>query len=156
MGEEANLSDMKKVFMDTKISLDGKDGKKKSIWAVSMETFGMAHGKDGEGDLWLETVEQGVPMLRNYIKEKDRKLFEEREKDKKKKKSSDDASSYFESWMDLVPLEEFHATQSQFLKAFLRWATKDKEDAVDDENKHLIVNASKARRRLDSYFDWMK
>jgi len=150
--DETNLADMKKVFMDTRISLDGKDGKRKSLWTVSMETWGMAHGKDGDGDLWLETVEQGVPMLRDYLKEKDRKLFEERKKDKK-----DDAEVYFESWMDLVPLEEFHATQNQFLKAFLRWAIKDKEDVDDkDENKHLIVNASKARRRLDSYFDWMK
>lgn len=37
---EASLSDMKKMMMDTTIS-DGS-GKKKSYWAVSMETFGYA------------------------------------------------------------------------------------------------------------------
>lgn len=59
--------------------------------------------------------------------------------------------------MDLVPLDEFHTTQTNFLKAFLKWSIKDREDIVKGkEESKLIVNASKARRRLDSYFDWMK
>lgn len=142
---DVTLSEIKNVFA-TEIS-DGK-GNKKSMWAMSMETFGMASGKDGSGDLWIETLEQGVPMLKKYIKEKDLKLAEEQATAKKKKP--------FDSWMDLVPLEEFHVSQTTFLKAFLKWATKDREDVEpgSEESKN-IINASKARRRLDAYFDWM-
>jgi hypothetical protein len=144
---EASLADMKKVF-DTQIT-DSKTGKKKGYWAVSMETFGMAGGKDGQEDLWLETVEHGIPMLKKYIKEKDVKLAEEQEQAKKKLP--------FKSWMDLVPLDEFHTTQTNFCKSFLKWSIKDREDIVEgSEEAKLIVNASKARRRMDSYFDWMK
>lgn len=145
--EDGNLTDMKKIF-DTEI-IDTKTGKKKSFWSVSMETFGMSGGKDGEGDLWLETVEQGIPMLKQYIKEKDLKLAEEQEQAKKKLP--------FNSWMDLVPIEEFHTTQTNFCKAFLKWSIKDREDIKEgSEEAKLIINASKARRRMDSYFDWMK
>lgn len=144
---EASLADMKRA-METKITCE-KTGKKKSIWAMSMETFGMARGTDSENDLWLETVEQGVPMLKDYLKEKDTKLAEEQGQAKKKLP--------FDSWMDLVPLDEFHTTQTTFFKAFLKWAIKDKEDVVEgSEDAKLVVNASKARRRLDLYFDWMK
>merc|ERR1719343_374275 len=136
---------MKNVFA-TEIT-DSK-GKKKSFWGTSMETWGMSGGKDGDGDLWIETLEQGVPMLKKYIKEKDLKLAEEQATAKKKKP--------FDSWMDLVPLEEFHVSQTTFLKSFLKWATKDREDIEPggEESKN-VINASKARRRLDSYFDWM-
>jgi len=144
---QVGLSDMKKM-MQTELT-DGKTGKKKSYWSVAMETMGMANGKDGDGDLWLETVEQGVPMLRKYIRDKDLKLAEEQASAEKKLP--------FTSWMDLVPLEEFHVTQSTFVKAFLKWAIKDREDIVEgSEEAKLVVNVSKARRRLDSYFDWMK
>lgn len=147
-GESVGLSDMKKM-MQTEIT-DGKTGKKKSYWSTAMETMGMAGGKDGEGDLWLETVEEGVPMLKKYIKQKDLKLAEEQASGKNKKKLP------FTAWMDIVPLKEFHATQTSFIKAFLKWAIKDREDIVEgSEEAKLVVNASKARRRLDSYFDWM-
>ena len=141
---EVTLSQMKKVF-STEVN-DG--GQKKSMWKMSMETFGMAGGKDGEGDLWIETMEQGVPMLKKYIKEKDQKLAEQQATAEKKLP--------FDSWMDLVPLEEFHVSQTTFLKSFLKWATKDREDIVEgSEEAKNTINASKARRRLDSYFDWM-
>mmetsp|Transcript_22147 Transcript_22147/g.52428 ORF Transcript_22147/g.52428 Transcript_22147/m.52428 type:complete len:375 (+) Transcript_22147:96-1220(+) len=150
-GEEdtdASLADMKKV-METQITCE-KTGKKKSYWSVALETMGMAGGKDGEGDLWLEDVDQGIPMLKKYIKDKDLQLAEEKEQAKKNKFP-------FNSYMDLVPLDEFHTTQTNFLKAFLKWASKDREDVVEgSEDAKLVVNASKARRRLDSYFDWMK
>ena len=122
-----------------------------------MDTFGMAHGKEGKNDLWLERVEQGVPMLREYLVEKDKQLLIDQQKSQKKG-TKDPPPILFSSWMDLVPLDEFHATQSQFLKAFLKWSIKDKEDTVDDntDGPKLTVNASKARRRLDSYLDWMK
>jgi hypothetical protein len=140
---DVTLSQMKNVF-STEIT-DG--GKKKTMWSMTMETMGMAGGKDGDGDLWIETLEQGVSMLKKYIKEKDVKLAEEQATAKKKLP--------FDAWMDLVPLEEFHVSQTTFLKAFLKWAIKDKEDMTGKESK-LTINASKARRRLDSYFDWMK
>ena len=141
---EVTLTQMKNVF-STEVT---DNGQKKSMWSMTMETFGMAGGKDGEGDLWIETMEQGVPMLKKYIKEKDLKLAEEQATAKKKLP--------FNSWMDLVPLEEFHVSQTTFLKAFLKWATKDQEDiAPGSEESKNIINASKARRRLDSYFEWM-
>lgn len=115
---------------------------------MSMETFGMASGKDDHSDLWLETVEEGIPMLKKYIKDKDLKLAEEQAVAKKKLP--------FDSWMDLVPLEAFHVTRTHFVTAFLKWAIKDREDVVEgSEGAKLIVNASKARRRMDSYFEWM-
>ncbi|MGK3755242.1 MAG: hypothetical protein ACI8RD_007551 [Bacillariaceae sp.] len=129
------------------------------IHTVTMDTFGMAHGKEGKNDLWLECVEQGVPMLRQYLFEKDKQLLIEQQKTQKKG-TKNPPPILFSSWMDLVPLDEFHVTQGQFLKAFLKWSIKDKEDIVDNNDNNdgpkLIVNASKARRRLDSYLDWMK
>lgn len=143
--EDVTLSQMKNVFQ-TEIN---DNGKKKSMWAVSMETWGMANGKEGEGDLMLETADEGVPMLKKYIKDKDLKLAEEQ--------ATATEKLPFNSWMDLVPLEEFHVSQTTFLKAFLKWSIKDQEDIAEgSEGAKLVVNASKARRRLDSYFDWMK
>lgn len=174
--QETSLTEMKSMLMDTHIS-DGSSGKKKSYWAVSMETMGMAHGKDDKNDLMLETVEQGVPMLKEYIATKDQNLIKENAKiaaalykstntNKKKGSSSkEEEPAPFSSWWELVPLEEFGVSQSFFLKVFLKWTIKEPEDSSektsttkDDANdaSKLIVNASKARRRLDSYFDWMK
>lgn len=143
---EVGVKQMHNIFQ-TEIS-DGKSGKKKAYWSVAMETMGMATGKDGEGDLWLESVEEGVPMLRKYMMQKDQKLAEEQADAKKKLP--------FNSWWDLCLLDEFHVTQTTFAKAFLKWAIKDREDVVEGSKEaKLIVNVSKARRRLDSYLDWM-
>lgn len=141
---EVSLTEMKNAFQ-TEVT---DNGKKKTVWSMTMETMGMASGKDGKGDLWVETVEQGVSALKQYVREKDLQLAEEQ--------ATAEEKLPFSSWMDLVPLEEFHVSQSTFLKAFIKWATKDKEDIVagDENGKH--INASKARRRLDCYFDWMK
>lgn len=147
-GEESQvgISEMKNM-MQTEI-VDSTTGKRRSYWSVAMETMNMVGGKDGEGDLWLETVEQGVPMLRKYIKDKDLKLAEQQTSAKEKKP--------FNSYWDLVPLEEFHVTQTTFVKSFLKWAIKDREDIAEgSEEAKMVVNASKARRRMDSYFDWM-
>jgi len=65
---EASLLDMKKM-MDVQIT--DSSGKKQSYWSMSMETFGKADGKNAKDDLWLETVEQGVPMLKQYLKQKE-------------------------------------------------------------------------------------
>lgn len=143
--DSVGVADMKNMFQ-TEIS-DGS-GEKKSYWKVTHETFSMATGTDGEGDLWLETVEEGVPMLRKYMMQKDLKLAEEQATAEKKLP--------FNSWWDICLLDEFHVTQTTFVKAFLKWAIKDREDIVEgSEEAKLVVNASKARRRLDSYLDWM-
>merc|ERR1719491_2108977 len=83
---DVSLTDMKKMLMDTHIS-DGSGGKKKSYWAVTMETMGMAAGQDDKNDLMLETIEQGVPMLKQYIAEKDKQLVAENKKRSKKSSS---------------------------------------------------------------------
>jgi len=143
-GEDVSMVDMKKMMS---IEVTHK-GKKKSLWSMTMETMGMAGGKDGHSDLWVETVEEGIPILKKYLKEKDLKLAEEQAVAKEKLP--------FDSWMDLVPLEAFHVTRTQFLTAFLKWAIKDREDIVEgSEDAKLVVNVSKARRRIDSYFEWM-
>lgn len=144
--EQIGLADMKNLFA-TEISHD-KTGKKKAYWSVAMETMGMATGKDGDGDLWLETVDEGVTMMRKYVMQKDVKLKEE--------KASGKSKFPLESWWDLCLLDEFHVTQTTFVKGFLKWAIKDREDIVEgSEEAKKTVNASKARRRLDSYLDWM-
>jgi len=144
--DEVGLADMKNMFA-TEIS-DGKDGKKKAYWSVAMETMGMAAGKDGEGDLWLETVDEGVIMMRKYVMQKDLKLKEE--------KAAGTSTFPLDSWWDLCLLDEFHITQTAFVKCFLKWAIKDREDVVEgSEEAKKMVNASKARRRLDSYLEWM-
>jgi len=144
--EQVGIMDMKNIF-STEIS-DGKSGKKKAYWSVAMETMGMASGKDGEGDLWLETVDEGVTMLRKYVMQKDLKLKEEKDGEK--------SNFPFDSWWDLCLLDEFHVTQTTFVKAFLKWAIKDREDIQEgSEEAKKTVNASKARRRLDCYLDWM-
>lgn len=166
--KDASLLEMKSMLMDTHIS-DGS-GKKKSYWAVSMETMGMAHGKDDQNDLMLETVEQGVPMLKDYMAAKDKQLVAENEKQRSSTKTKKKTGSpVLASWWDLVPLEEFGVSQSFFLKVFLKWTIKEHDDGAngvvavndttttkeEDTAAKLSVNASKARRRLDAYLEWM-
>ena len=122
--EETNLSTMKKM-LDTKV--DGK----KSVWAMTLETFGMADAKNKKNDILVDTLPEALEIFNDYVTEL---------------KKEDD------NLMTLVPLEEFKATQDQFLTAFLRWA---ENESTKDETKRQI-NVSKARRRLDAYFEWMK
>lgn len=121
------LASMKKMLLDVKV--DGK----KSIWAVTLETFGMADGKNNRGDIMVTTVNEGLEILNDYISAKQATM------DKPN------------ALMSLVPLEEFNATQDQFLTSFLKWAEKE-----DEATKVVTINVSKARRRLDSYFEWME
>ena len=132
----------------------------------------MAHGKDDQNDLMLETVEQGVPMLKDYMAAKDKQLVAENEKQRSSTKTKKKTRSpVLASWWDLVPLEEFGVSQSFFLKVFLKWTIKEKDDGAngvvavknddttttkeEDTAAKLSVNASKARRRLDAYLEWM-
>ena len=126
---------MKKMLLDTKV-----DGGKKSIWSMTIETFSMADGKHKKEDIIVTTIDDGLELLNDYVKQRDA--------EKKNKKS-----------MDLVPLSEFNATQDQFLASFLKWAEKEAEEEDGDNNgskKKTKINVSKACRRLDSYFEWME
>lgn len=121
---QKELAAMKKLLLDTKV----EGGK--SIWGMTVETFGMADGKHVKGDILVDSLEDGLELLNAYISER--------------QKSMD------KPVMELVPLEPFNATQDQFLTAFLKWA--EKEDPKTQETK---INVSKASRRLDAYFAWM-
>jgi CRAL/TRIO domain len=104
--------------------------------------------------------------LNAHVQDMDRKL--QAENDEKKQENSE-AKPLFNSWMDLVPLNEFQATQDELFIAFLKWSVKDPSDAddkkkkskknpmEDDTNtKSKTFNVTKASRRLDSYFEWMR
>lgn len=118
------LSEMKKMLMETKVGEGNK-----SVWTTTLETFGMADGKHKKNDVWIDTVQDGLELLNDYVSQ-----LEENKS------------------MNLVPLGEFNATQDQFLTAFLKWAEKDSNDKA---SSNKTINVSKARRRLDAYFEWM-
>lgn len=122
----AELADMKRLLLDAKV--DGN----KSIWSMTLETFGMADGKHKKDDIIVDDVSAGLELLNQYV-------------------TSKQATMDSTALMDLVPLSEFNASQDQFLMAFLKWAEKE-----DPKKKATQVNVSKARRRLDAYFEWME
>lgn len=124
-GGGIDMGAMKKMLMDTKV--DGK----KSVWATTLETFGMADGSTQKTDIVVDSVEQGLELLQAYVTEQE-------------------ASNSKPLCWDLVPLEPFRATRDDFLLAFLKWAEKE-----DEQKMAQVVNVSKARRRLDAYFQWM-
>jgi len=102
---------------------------------------------------------------------KDKQLVAENEKQRSSTKTKKKTGSpVLASWWDLVPLEEFGVSQSFFLKVFLKWTIKEHDDGAngvvvavndttttkeEDTAAKLSVNASKARRRLDAYLEWM-
>ena len=150
----STASKMKKA-LDQKVT-DG--GKTKSVWQMTKETFGMADGEHKGGDVYVETLEEGLEILNAHVAEMDRQLQE--------KQDDEQGDPLFQSWMNLVPLTEFQSTQStqdHFLTAFLKWATKDPSEESTKKAKKKAgetpkgnINVTKAIRRLDAYFDWMK
>lgn len=121
--DSRTLAEMKKMMLDSKV--DGN----KSVWQMTLETFGMADGKNKRGDITLESLDQALGLLNEYV----------------------NAKQESNHVMDLVPLKEFNATQDDFLLAFLKWA-----ESEDPTTKKQKINVSKAQRRLDAYFEWMK
>jgi hypothetical protein len=132
----------------------------KKVMDETKRTFSMADGEHKMGDVMVESLEEGLEILNAHLQEMDRKL-----QDKNDKKKEDEKAPLFLSWMDLVPLNIFHATQDEFLTAFLKWSIKEPSD-VDEEKKSpkkstdvestkKKINVTKASRRLDSYFEWM-
>lgn len=122
--EKTTVADVKNVLLNTKV--EGN----KSVWAMTLDTFGMADGKNKKNDVFVESIQEGLEILNSYVTA--------RQKER-------------EDIMDLVPLQQFNATQDQFLTAFLRWA--EKEDTKDSSKTQ--INVSKVHRRLDAYFEWM-
>lgn len=124
-----SVADMKKMLMDGKTTEDGK-----SAWTMTLETFGMADGKHHKSDVIVDTIEKSFAVLGAYV--------------------TDDQ-------MQMVPLAAFvGATKEQFLRSFLKWA--ETNDGKEDKNNNCsssgtttAINVSKARRRLDAYFNWM-
>ena len=125
-----DFASMKKILMDTKV--DGK----KSVWAATLETFGMADGKTKKHDVIVDDLEKGIKLLNEYVTETQK---------------NDPAKLY---WA-LVPLSQFGATKEDFLASFLKWAEKDICCQEADKPKKVQINVSKALRRLDCYFEWM-
>jgi hypothetical protein len=116
-------SDLKKMLHDTKV-----DGGRKSVWQMTVETFGMADGgNEKKEDVICSTLEEAVSSLEAMLKA---------EKDKHPK------------WqLTLVPFDQFNATLADLIRAFCCWVKKDGEN---------FYNVSKAFRRLDVYATWME
>lgn len=150
--------DAAKLLMKT-----NSGGVMKKLLEETKKTFGMAEGEHKTGDVIVETLDEGIELLKAHVAEMDRRLQEEKtgkDDDKCKGKSS----LWFSSWMDLVPLNEFQATQEDFLIAFLKWSKKDEDEPSSRDKKKKNTktsaatksNVTKASRRLDSYFEWMR
>jgi len=126
---QEELAEMRKVLLGTKV-----DGGKKSVWGMTLETFGMADGKTKKGDVIVDNLEDGLELVTAYVAEEESKLEGD------------------ETWMQYAPLESFDATPKELFSAFLKWAQKDDDAATTG----VKINVSKACRRLDAYFEWMK
>lgn len=115
-----------KVFIETKV-----DGGKKSVWQMTLETFGMADGgKQAKDDVLVESSEEALTSLQSMVAT-----------------VKDDHPKW---QFTLTPLDEFEATIDDVLKAFIKWAQK------DDDKDNKSINVSKAFRRLDAYVQWME
>jgi len=119
------LAAMKRLLIDTKV--DGN----KNLWTMTLDTFGMADGKHEKDDILLDSLEDGLVLLNEYVAEREKNMDR--------------------PVMEVVPLKTFDATQDQFLTSFLKWAEKE-----DPKTKETKINVSKASRRLDAYFGWME
>eukprot|EP00545_Synedropsis_sp_CCMP1620_P012196 CAMPEP_0119022402 /NCGR_PEP_ID=MMETSP1176-20130426/27935_1 /TAXON_ID=265551 /ORGANISM="Synedropsis recta cf, Strain CCMP1620" /LENGTH=363 /DNA_ID=CAMNT_0006977253 /DNA_START=113 /DNA_END=1204 /DNA_ORIENTATION=+ len=119
--EEDSIKNIKSLVHDTK--LEGG----KSLWATTLETFGMADGKGKKGDVLADTEEEAVESIKSMLAA-----------------CKDEAPKW---QFTLTPLEQFNATLDDVLRAFVLWAKNDDEP---------IYNISKAFRRLDSYATWME
>ena len=139
------LSDMKKVFHDTKV--DGK-----SVWTVSMETLTMADGgKWKKNDRIAHTEPEALEIMHEMIRQA-----------KEKCKKNDDKERWDMPW---TPLKEFNATVDDILISFCKWAKVDVDDehgkkeasesGVDAAVVHSVMNVTKAFHRLESYVNWM-
>lgn len=123
------LADMKKLFVETKIrgtpGSPGNDGK--SVWAVTIETFGMAEGgKWIKSDRVAETEAEALNILKEMVKAA---------KDKCK------TPEQVKKWdLPYSPLKEFDATVDDVLLSFCKWAKLDINEAKRPARKQSTAS----------------
>jgi hypothetical protein len=147
------------------VSTESRDSIDKNVFQKALDetkrTFSMAEGEYKTGDVMVQDLEEGLKILNAHVQDMDRKL-----QAKNDAKIENKAAPLFLSWMDLVPLNAFHATQDEFFVAFLKWSIKEEppdqdekkkssKKSVDGESSMKKINVTKATRRLNSYFEWM-
>lgn len=119
-----NLQNMKKTLYDTKVN---DNGVQKSVWKMTMETFGMAEGKTSESDILLSDVDEALSKLKSMIPETGDK------------------------WkFPVTPLKELDTTLDDILRCFVFWSNK-----VEEDEGEPVYNVNKAFRRLENYASWM-
>ena len=136
--KEASIDEIKRVFHEKTVE---SGGEKKSLWAMTKETMGMADGgKTKKTDNLIGTELEALAAIKV-------KVQEAKENDHKH------PGKWDFRW---TPVKEFDATMDDVLLAFCRWTRKDNdEDGTGDGNKTTTMNIDKAFRRLKSYAEWM-
>mmetsp|Transcript_20937 Transcript_20937/g.23910 ORF Transcript_20937/g.23910 Transcript_20937/m.23910 type:complete len:346 (-) Transcript_20937:107-1144(-) len=120
-----NMKVQLKDFFDQKV-----DGGKKSVWSMSVETFGMVDGSETKNDILTPKFDQAMMAIQTMVKVA--------------KKGKE------EMWkLDVVPMDQFNATMDDVLRSFIMWSRKE-----GDGNGNF--NVSKAFRRLESYVSWVE
>jgi CRAL/TRIO domain len=121
--EEPKTS-LKSLFHDTKV-----DGGKKSVWQMTLETFGMAEGTSHQNDVTTDSFETALRLLQGMIQ---------------------DVQDIHPKWkFTFTPLRQFDATVDDLLTAFVLWSRK-------EQGEPMTYNVSNAFRRLESYATWME
>ena len=91
------VQDMTKFMMETKV----EGGK--SIWATTLETFGMHDGKKKKDDILCDTFEEAFNSFLDMAKNKDWQFAS-------------------------TPFKDFKATKEDLFKAFVHWSRKSEDD----------------------------
>jgi len=98
------MANLTKFLHETKAEPGGK-----SLWGMTLETFGMADGKTKKGDILVKTLEEAMSLMRARI-------AEEKE----------------EKWtFPVTPLKELGSTVDDLLESFCHWAHKKEEDSFN-------------------------
>jgi CRAL/TRIO domain len=122
----SDVASMKKMLMET------KDDSGKSIWAFSLETFGMVDGgKKRKDDVMCFSFDDAIKVFTELIEDK-----------------------AIEWTFEKTPFDDFSSNKDDLIQAFVHWSHK-----IDDDSKNvnepIQYNLSKAYRRLVSYVEWM-
>lgn len=120
--EDASMKDFKTLVHETKV--DGG----KSVWAMTLETFGMADGsKSKKDDVRAETEEEAMGSIKSMLAG-----------------CKEDSPKW---QFTLTPLDALNATLDDILRAFVLWSKKDDE---------TTYNVTRAFARLEMYATWME
>ena len=93
----SDVKTMKKIMTETKV----EGGK--SVWATTLETFGMSDGKKKKGDVLCNTFEEAFAKFQELIRDKNWKFA-------------------------TTPFDDFQASKDDLLKAFVHWSRKGEDD----------------------------